>query len=73
VLPGQDQAAVANRTEVLRGIETETANISDGADRHTIDRRFLSLSAVLDQGQVVLAGKCFDRADIGRMSVEVHG
>src|SRR4029077_3357321 len=66
---GDHRSAVAERAEVLRRVEAESAGDADGADRRTTARRQMRLAAVLDDGEAVTRGDALDSRHVGRLAV----
>src|SRR5687767_2028785 len=52
-----DRAAIAERAEILRGIEAECPCGAESADRLTSACREMRLAAVLDEGEILAAGE----------------
>ena len=66
-------AAVAESSEVLRGIEAVRRDGAVAADRTAIARRQVRLAAVLDDGEVVPSRDVARAAHVGGLAVEVNG
>ena len=69
---GDDGAAVAERSEVLRRIKTEGAGRADGADRPSAGGGEMRLTAVLDNGEMMSRGDVLDRGHVGCLPVEMN-
>ena len=66
---GDDYAAITQRAEVLGRVETETAQVAPGTHAPALVERPVSLGAVLDHTQVVVAGDGRDGTKAGRVAV----
>src|SRR6266508_1646405 len=70
-----DRAAIAQRAEILRRIEAEGGGVPEDSDlktSHPMDRRAVSLRAILDDFQIVTARGVAYRPHVGRAPVKVN-
>src|SRR5215475_495496 len=70
-----DRAAVAQRAEILRRIEAEGGGVPEDSDlktTHTMDRRAVSLRAILDDFQIVTARDVTYRPHVGGAPVKMN-
>jgi hypothetical protein len=70
---GRNRAAVAERAQVLRRVETVGGRRADRSDRTTLARGQVRLAAVLDDREATGVGDGHDRAHVRGLAVEVHG
>src|SRR3990172_1352750 len=70
---GNNDPGVARRAQVLGGIEAETADVAESAGSLTLVFRSMSLSCVLDDRDLRIAGHPREVLHGSRMSVEVDG
>src|SRR4029453_17248441 len=68
-----DGAAVAERAEVLCGVEAEGAGGAGGPGLALVERGAVRLGTVLDQQQVEFPRNGCECVDVGHLPVEVHG
>src|ERR1700687_3169521 len=68
---GHDRASVAERAEILRGIEAERPGHADRTDRPPGCGRQVGLAAVLDNRQMVARRDALDRRHVGGLAVQV--
>ena len=69
---GDDRAAIAERAEILRGVETERARGAEGADRLPRARREMRLAAIFDERESLAAGERREGRHIRGLAVQVH-
>ena len=72
VVIGGDGAAVAQRAEVLAGVEAEARRVAQAAGAPAHITRAMGLGRVFDHAQTVAARDGVDRAHVGRLAVQVH-
>ena len=72
-LPGAGGPAVAQRAQVLRGIETECGARAETADRPPAAGGEMRLAAVLDQREPAPLRHGGQRGHVCRLAVEMHG
>src|SRR3989304_6105059 len=70
---GNNGPGVARRAQVLGGIEAETADVAESACSLALVFRSMSLSCVLDDLDLTIAGYPREVLHGSRMSVEVDG
>ena len=63
---------VAERAEILRGIEAEGAADAECADRRTGARGEMRLTAVFNERQIVASGQRRECCHVGRLAIQVH-
>ncbi len=69
---GRDRPAVAEATQVLRGIEAPARQAAEAADRPALPARAVRLGGVLDQPQPAVLAQIERRVDIEWAAVEMH-
>jgi len=72
IFVGYRRAAVAERAEVLRGIEAERAADAECADGRATARSEMRLAAVFDDRQFVARGQRGERRHVRRLAVQVY-
>ena len=70
VAGGQD-AAIAQRAEILGGVEAEGRDLGECAELAAAQGRAVGLAAILDQGHAVIRGRRNDRPEVGGLAVEM--
>ena len=66
-----ERASIAERAEILAGVETERRGIAPGAGLYASDVGAVSLGGVLEQEQPPLAAELRDRRHVSHLAVEV--
>src|SRR6185437_8534083 len=73
VVAGHHHAAIAERTEILGGIEAERGEIAEAARTPPGEARAMALCAILDDTGAVAARQIEKGGEIGGLAVEMHG
>jgi hypothetical protein len=68
----RDQHSSFTGRHILRGIERETRNITEGPYRLSLVRRSVSLCTILDERNIVFVGDIDQLVHVTRKSVQVY-
>ena len=70
-LVGDDRTPVAERAEILRGVEAERARNTDRPDRAARGGRQMRLAAVFDEREMVACRDALERHHVGGLAVQM--